>query len=106
MPWKFSRWLLFPLFALVGEMAELEVGEIKDFEQFLMTVPGSEPAGRVRKALAFFESKEVFSQEDLDGIELGPLVHEESKTAISAGLASFVRKAVKKSNYSYYLVCA
>ena len=97
MPWKFSRWLLFPLFALVGEMAELEIGEIKDFEQFLMTVPGSEPAGRVRKALAFFESKEVFSQEDLDGIELGPLVHEESKTAISAGLASFVRKAVEKA---------
>jgi hypothetical protein len=68
-----------------------------ELEQFLMTVKGSGPEGRVRKAIAFLESKEVYSQDDLDGCDLSRAMAHSDGSAISTGLESFLHKAVKKA---------
>ena len=68
-----------------------------ELEQFLMTVKGSGPEGRVRKAMAFLESKEVYSQDDLDGCDLSRAMAHSDGSAISTGLESFLHKAVKKA---------
>ena len=68
-----------------------------ELEQFLMTVKGSGPEGRVRKAMAFLESKEVYSQDDLEGCDFGRVMAHSDGSAVSTGLESFLHKAVKKA---------
>ena len=60
----------------------------------------SEPEGRVRNAISLFESKDAFSHHDLDGINLGdvPWKHADG-TKVSAGLESFINKAVEKTQF-------
>ena len=56
-----------------------------ELEQFLMTVKGSGPEGRVRKAMAFLESKEVYSQDDLEGCDFGRVMVHSDGSAVSTG---------------------
>ena len=67
-----------------------------EFEKFLMGVKGSQAEGRVHKAMVFRETLEVFSQDDLEGIELGLMLGVDGQP-IKSGVESFIRKAIDKA---------
>ena len=98
-PKSFSRVLVFLLVAIVGEMAHVVIdsAEVKqECEKFLQGVKGAQAEWRVQKAMAFLETLDILSQDDLEGIEIGPMVGSNGQP-IKSGLESFIRKAVDKA---------
>ena len=67
----------------------------KALEEFLLTIRGSEVEGRVNRALHILSQREVFTPDDLEGADIKTIV---GNQAISAGLESFLVKAIRQAN--------